>query len=126
DEFEFHDFTPRECRSVVLCGMADRLSNGGERPPASSTDWRKLVGCGTAQQGFGPLDRTGAARGVGPSGQGKRRLETYVALDAEAERQANRGGLRQTEMAELWAAEAKVGKAEQGVVIVIEFGREPC
>src|SRR5690606_2784184 len=55
-----------------------------------------------------------------------RRFEEQVAFDAEAERQARPGKFGEAEPAQLGAAEAEVGEAEQRVAVAVEFARQPC
>src|SRR3546814_5950819 len=84
----------------LLAGLADRLTVGGKRPPASSVCWRKLVGCGAAQRALGMKDRTGAARPYGPDRNRVDALETDIALDPHAVRQADGGDLGEAEHAD--------------------------
>ena len=49
-----------------------------------------------------------------------------VALDGEAERQAQARNFGERETAEFGATEAEIGEAEKRVAVGVELGREPC
>ena len=53
-------------------------------------------------------------------------LKIHIALDAEAERQAEARQFGQTETAFFGTAETQVGKAAQRVAVLRQFGRQPC
>ncbi|MER8388779.1 hypothetical protein NKG60_05015 [Mesorhizobium sp. M1428] len=51
--------------------------------------------------------------------------EKEIALDPQAERQADRFQLQEAEAAEFGTAETEIGQPEQRIAILVEFGREP-
>src|SRR3546814_5951764 len=68
-------------------------------------------------------DAAGPARRLGIDGDRERTLEQDVALDAHAERQAQGRHFRQAERSQFGLAE--IGVTEQGVAVLVEFGRQP-
>src|SRR4051794_2419126 len=79
-----------------------------------------------AQRRLGLNDRPRPPRRVGPDRQRREAVKMFVAFDGEAEGQAHRLDLAERETTEFGTAEAKVGKAEQGIAIRVDLGREPC
>src|SRR3546814_20108189 len=97
---------------------------GGKRPPASSAHRRKLVGCGTAQQGFGPEDRPGAASPFLPDRQPGGGREAGVARDAEAIGNTARRQFGKADPDQVRRTEPKQSKAEHRVDYHDKPGRD--
>src|SRR3546814_1834299 len=78
---------------------------------------------GAMEDAFRGGDAAGPARRLGIDGDRERTLEQDVALDAHAERQAQGRHFRQAERSQFGLAE--IGETEQGVAVLVEFGRQP-
>src|SRR3546814_15521527 len=68
-------------------------------------------------------EAAGPASRLGIDGDRERTLEQDVAREAHAERQAQGRHFRQAERSQFGLAE--IGETEQGVAVLVEFGRQP-
>src|SRR3546814_6987670 len=100
----FHCTYLQWCRSVSSSREWRTGLDCGETRRASSVCGRNLIiRCAreATQQGFGGKDRSGEARPCGPCRKRVAAVEIHIALDAEAERQADRSEEHTSELQSL-------------------------